>query len=77
MVYLPCRAGLLQEIYKLVKGMPMTADVLIWGAMLTACKAQKNIELSQEILGHLLELEPCDSGVYVLLSLRRKQGGAM
>nr|UPT48864.1 pentatricopeptide repeat protein AaPPR963 [Agave angustifolia] len=68
MVDLLCRAGLLQEAYELVKSMPMTADVLIWGAMLSACKAQKNIELSQEILSHLLELEPCDSGVYVLLS---------
>ncbi|ONK77769.1 uncharacterized protein A4U43_C02F10340 [Asparagus officinalis] len=68
MVDLLCRAGLLEEAYELIKGMPMKADVLIWGAMLSACKAQKNVELSEKILGHLLEIEPCDSGVYVLLS---------
>ncbi|KAJ6842938.1 pentatricopeptide repeat-containing protein [Iris pallida] len=64
------RAGLVAEAYKTVRAMPMRPDVLIWGALLSACKAQADVELSQQILNHLLDLEPCDSdsGVYVLLS---------
>ncbi|KAF4350024.1 hypothetical protein F8388_017602 [Cannabis sativa] len=68
MVDLLCRAGLLDEAQKLIKSMPMQADVLIWGALLSACKTFGNFELSHEILDGLLELESEDSGVYVLLS---------
>ena len=48
--------------------MPMQADVRIWGAMLSACKAYGDVKLCQQILGHLTELETYDSGVYVLMS---------
>ncbi|WOK97411.1 hypothetical protein Cni_G06119 [Canna indica] len=68
MVDLLGRAGLIEEAYGLVRCMPMRADVHIWGALLSACRAHGNVDLSQEILSHLLEIEPCDSGVYVLLS---------
>ncbi|KAK9292826.1 hypothetical protein L1049_020806 [Liquidambar formosana] len=68
MVDLFCRAGLLDEAQDLIKTMPMPPDVLIWGAILSACKAQGNVELSQEISGRLLELESQDSGFFVLLS---------
>ncbi|XP_073014012.1 pentatricopeptide repeat-containing protein At4g38010 [Typha latifolia] len=68
MVDLLGRAGLLVEAYELIRVMPMAADMLIWGAMLSACKAHGNVDLSQQIIGHLLELKPIDSGVYVLLS---------
>ncbi|XP_020595720.1 pentatricopeptide repeat-containing protein At4g38010 [Phalaenopsis equestris] len=61
------RAGMVEEAYELVKTMPMKADVRIWGAMLSACKASGNVQLSQHILDHL-ELEASDSGVFVLLS---------
>ncbi|KAM0940643.1 putative tetratricopeptide-like helical domain superfamily [Dioscorea sansibarensis] len=68
MVDLLGRAGLITEAYELIRVMPLRADVRIWGAMLSACKAHGNVELSQQILGRLLELESCDSGMYVLLS---------
>ncbi|PON69935.1 Pentatricopeptide repeat [Parasponia andersonii] len=68
MVDLLCRAGLLSEAQKLVKTMPMQPDVLILGALLSACKTSENFELSHEILDRLLELESQDSGAYVLLS---------
>ncbi|PKU84293.1 pentatricopeptide repeat-containing protein At4g38010 [Dendrobium catenatum] len=67
MVDLLGRAGLVEEAYELVKTMPMRPDVLIWGAMLSACKTSGNVQLSQQIIGHL-ELEFSDSGVFVLLS---------
>lgn len=68
MVDLLCRAGLLDEAQKLIKNMPMQPDVLIWGALLRACKTTGNFEHSHEILDRLQELESKDSGVYVLLS---------
>ncbi|KAM2384439.1 hypothetical protein ACFXTH_041874 [Malus domestica] len=67
MVDLLCRAGLLGEARELINTMPMEPDVLIWGALLSACKAKGDIELSQEILDRLLK-KPQDSGAYVLLS---------
>ncbi|XP_015878068.3 pentatricopeptide repeat-containing protein At4g38010 [Ziziphus jujuba] len=67
-VDLLCRAGILDEALKLIKTMPMKPDVLMWGALLSACKATGNVELSQEILDRLLDIESKDSGAYVLLS---------
>ncbi|KAM1054548.1 hypothetical protein ACFX2I_001886 [Malus domestica] len=68
MVDLLCRAGLLGEARELINTMPMQPDVLIWGALLSACKAVGDVELSQEILDALLKLKSQDSGAYVLLS---------
>ncbi|XP_020111148.1 pentatricopeptide repeat-containing protein At4g38010 [Ananas comosus] len=68
MVDLLGRAGLIEEAYDLIKVMPTRADVFIWGSMLSACKAHGNVDFTQKILGHLLEMEPSNSGVYVLLS---------
>ncbi|XP_043718748.1 pentatricopeptide repeat-containing protein At4g38010 [Telopea speciosissima] len=68
MVDLLGRAGLLDEALELVMTMPMQPDELIWGALLSACKAHGDVELSRHILDKLLELDSHDSGVYVLLS---------
>ncbi|XP_021649052.2 pentatricopeptide repeat-containing protein At4g38010-like isoform X2 [Hevea brasiliensis] len=68
MIDLLCRAGLLDEALLLVKTMPMSPDVLIMGAILSACKAKGISHLSQHVLDHLIELESQYSGVYVLLS---------
>ncbi|KAK8935900.1 Pentatricopeptide repeat-containing protein [Platanthera zijinensis] len=68
MVDLLGRAGLVEEAYELVKTMPMKADVLIWGAMLSACRTSGKTEISQWVRDSLLELGPSDSGAFVLLS---------
>ncbi|XP_057952710.1 pentatricopeptide repeat-containing protein At4g38010 [Malania oleifera] len=68
MVDLLCRAELLDEALELIGTMPMPPDVLIWGAILSACKAKGYVEFSPEILDGLVKLEAQDSGVYVLLS---------
>ncbi|CAK7337197.1 unnamed protein product [Dovyalis caffra] len=68
MVDLLCRAGLLDEALELTKAMDMPPDVRIMGALLSACKANGNVELPQEMLDHLVEFDSHDSGVYVLLS---------
>ncbi|CAN6479060.1 unnamed protein product [Victoria cruziana] len=68
MVDLLGRAGRLKEAQFLIQCMPMQADVRIWAAMLSACKAYGDIRLCQTIRAHVAELEVSDSGVYVLMS---------
>ncbi|KAA8533787.1 hypothetical protein F0562_031304 [Nyssa sinensis] len=57
MVDLLCRAGLLDEAQQIISSMPMPPDVLIWGALLSAFKANGNVDLSQDMLDRLHELE--------------------
>ncbi|XP_023512538.1 pentatricopeptide repeat-containing protein At2g22410, mitochondrial-like [Cucurbita pepo subsp. pepo] len=68
MVDLLGRGGLLQEAVKLIGGMPMKPDVVVWGAMLGACRIYGNVDIGNQILKQVLELETYSSGLYVLLS---------
>lgn len=70
LVDLLCRAGLLDEALDLVKTMPVKPDVLICGAILSACKSKEGtlMELPREVLDSFLEMEFEDSGIYVLMS---------
>lgn len=68
MVDLLGRGGLLEEAVKLIGGMPMKPDVVVWGAMLGACKTYGNVDIGNQILKQVLELETYSSGLYVLLS---------
>ncbi|KVH98106.1 Pentatricopeptide repeat-containing protein [Cynara cardunculus var. scolymus] len=65
MVDLFGRAGLLEEAYEVIKGMPIDPDVVIWKAFLSACRTHRNPELGEVALSKLSHL---DSGDYVLLS---------
>ncbi|XP_009795612.2 pentatricopeptide repeat-containing protein At5g66520 [Nicotiana sylvestris] len=62
------RAGLLEEARKIIKEMPMSADVGVLGALLGACRIHKNIELGEIIGKQVIELEPQNSGRYVVLA---------
>ncbi|KAJ8764400.1 hypothetical protein K2173_006140 [Erythroxylum novogranatense] len=68
MVDLLGRQGLLEEAIKLIGEMPMRPDVVIWGALLGACRIHGNVEIGKQILKQLLALEPNSAGLYVLLS---------
>ncbi|GFY93983.1 pentatricopeptide repeat (PPR) superfamily protein [Actinidia rufa] len=68
MVDLLGRGGLLEEAIQLIGGMPMKPDVVVWGALLGACRTRGNVEIGKIILKQLLELEPYSGGLYVLLS---------
>ncbi|KAL0418515.1 UNVERIFIED_CONTAM: Pentatricopeptide repeat-containing protein, mitochondrial [Sesamum radiatum] len=68
MVDLLGRAGLLKEAIELLESMPMKADAVVWGAMFFACRIHKNIELGEKAAMKLLDLDPDDSGIYVLLA---------
>ncbi|OVA01675.1 Pentatricopeptide repeat [Macleaya cordata] len=68
MIDLLGRVGLLKEAYELIKIMPMEPDEAAWGALLNACRMHKNVKLGKLAAGRLLDLDPKDSGIYVLLA---------
>ncbi|KAF0896399.1 hypothetical protein E2562_023804 [Oryza meyeriana var. granulata] len=68
MVDLLGRAGCLDEAYGLIKEMKVKPDAAIWGALLSACRIHKNVELAEISVKRLFELDATNSGYYVLLS---------
>ena len=46
----------------------MKPYIVVWGAMLGACRIHGNVDLAKLILKQLLELELHGSGLYVLLA---------
>ncbi|XP_059651514.1 pentatricopeptide repeat-containing protein At2g13600-like [Cornus florida] len=68
MVDLFGRAGCLNEAKKLIESMPMQPDGVVWGSLLAACKIHGNLELGKFVAEKLLEIDPENSGPYVLLS---------
>ncbi|WCJ23210.1 Pentatricopeptide repeat (PPR) superfamily protein [Euphorbia peplus] len=63
------RAGMIEEAIQTIETMPMKPDATVLGALLGACKNNnRNIELGEEIGKKLVELEPENSGRYVLLA---------
>lgn len=68
MVDLFSRSGKLKAAYELLNSMPMEAHAGAWGALLGACKLHGDVELGKLAASRLFELEPLNSGNYVLLS---------
>ncbi|XP_068664293.1 pentatricopeptide repeat-containing protein At2g29760, chloroplastic-like [Aristolochia californica] len=68
MIDLLGRVGLIEEAYELVRKMPMEPDAAGWGALLNACKMHGNVEFGKLAGDKLMQLDPHDSGIYVLLS---------
>ncbi|GAV80842.1 LOW QUALITY PROTEIN: PPR domain-containing protein/PPR_2 domain-containing protein/PPR_3 domain-containing protein/DYW_deaminase domain-containing protein, partial [Cephalotus follicularis] len=68
MVDLLGRSGLLDEAHELIRSMPMEANAIVWGALLGGCRLHKDIQLAEYVLRKLIDLEPWNSGNYVLLS---------
>ncbi|KAJ8620144.1 hypothetical protein MRB53_028673 [Persea americana] len=68
MVDLLSRAGLLQEAREFIKNMPIKPNGVIWGALLGGCRVHKNVEMAEEVITHLLKLDPLNDGYYVVLS---------
>uniref|UniRef100_A0A0E0BA65 Cupin type-1 domain-containing protein n=1 Tax=Oryza glumipatula TaxID=40148 RepID=A0A0E0BA65_9ORYZ len=68
MIDLLGRAGHLDEAEQLVNTMPMEPDAVVWGAIFFACRMQGNISLGEKAAMKLVEIDPSDSGIYVLLA---------
>ncbi|KAF5748761.1 pentatricopeptide repeat-containing protein [Tripterygium wilfordii] len=68
MVDLLGRSGLLEEAEELIRAMPIEADAVVWGALFFACRVHGNVIVGERAASKLLELDPDDSGIYVLLA---------
>ncbi|ONK74439.1 uncharacterized protein A4U43_C03F6220 [Asparagus officinalis] len=62
------RAGQLDEALNFITDMPFKPDPGIWGAVLGACRVHGNVELAELASKHLFELDPENSGYYVLMA---------
>ncbi|CAA7054634.1 unnamed protein product [Microthlaspi erraticum] len=69
------RAGRLEEAYETVKSMPFPPDAGVWGTLLGACKLHKNVELAKVASRRLMDLDPRNSGYYVLMSNAHANAG--
>lgn len=67
MVDLLGRAGHLTEAHDVIKKMPMEPNSIVWGSLLGACRVHKNVEMAELTAKQLLQLEPGNGAVYVLL----------
>lgn len=67
-----CRAGELDKAWKLISEMPSddnsNCTVSMWGTLLTACSECGNVDLGKLAGQRALQLEPHNTGIYVLLS---------
>lgn len=68
MVDLLGRAGRLTKAYEFIKSMPIEPDSTVWGALLCACRIHRNVKLAERVAEHVFELEPDNTGYYVLLA---------
>ncbi|CAL1368063.1 unnamed protein product [Linum trigynum] len=62
------RAGQLYEAFGVIKSMPFQPDAGVWGTLLGASRVHGNVELAKVASSYLLELDPSNSGYYVLLA---------
>ncbi|KAI3774988.1 hypothetical protein L1987_49555 [Smallanthus sonchifolius] len=67
MVSLLGRAGLLAQAYDLINTMPVRPNSVVWRALLGACGIHKDVDLAEIAAKKVVELEPENGGVYVLL----------
>nr|KAJ0223058.1 hypothetical protein LSAT_V11C200075630 [Lactuca sativa] len=68
MVDLLGRNGKLDEAMSLIKNMPMDPDAIIWGSLMGSCRIHMNLEMAEIAAKKVIELEPTNSGPYILLS---------
>lgn len=72
LVDLLCRAGELDKAWTLINEMIHkghgSGGVSMWGSLLSACHDSRKLELGKLAAQKALELEPCNVGIYVMLS---------
>ncbi|RLN08908.1 pentatricopeptide repeat-containing protein [Panicum miliaceum] len=62
------RAGRLDEAMRVVETMPMRPNEVVLGALLAGCRMHGDLEMAEQLMQHLLELDPGGDANYVLLS---------
>lgn len=62
------KVGRVREAAEIVEGMPWAGSTVVWGSLLGACEKHGEVRIGEKAAARLLELEPCNDGVYVVLS---------
>ncbi|KAL4360633.1 hypothetical protein GQ457_04G033350 [Hibiscus cannabinus] len=62
------RSGRPDEAYDIIRTMPFAPGHAVWGALLGACVIHENVELGEIAAKRLFELEPENTGNYVLMA---------
>ncbi|EEF41219.1 pentatricopeptide repeat-containing protein, putative [Ricinus communis] len=68
MVDLLSRAGQVEEAYQLIESMHIKPGLAIWVALLSGCLNHKNLLIGEMVAKKILESNPDDLGIYVLVS---------
>ncbi|KAH1232566.1 Pentatricopeptide repeat-containing protein [Glycine max] len=68
MVYLLECAGQIDEANEIIKIVPLESDARVYGPLLSACKIHSDTRLAELAAQRLINMEPKNSGNYVLLS---------
>ena len=68
MVDLLGRAGLLEEAREMVERMPMKPNIIVWGCLMGGCEKHGNVKIGEWVAEHMIEMEPWNDGVFVVLS---------
>ncbi|KAF8413052.1 hypothetical protein HHK36_001028 [Tetracentron sinense] len=79
MVDLLGRAGLLEEAFKMVMEMPIPPNPVIWGSLLSACRAQNNLGMAERVNQRIIEIHrdsvQGDTSHYVIMSNMYAEAG--
>lgn len=62
------RSGCFDEMLNQLKKMPFEPEECVWNALICVCKIHGNVELSRIVMRHLVEIDPCSSAAFLLLS---------
>ena len=62
------KSGQVGKALKLIEDMPFEADDVIWRTLLSVCKMYGNVEVAEKAANSILQLDPQDSSVYILLA---------
>ncbi|XP_010553863.1 PREDICTED: pentatricopeptide repeat-containing protein At3g14330 [Tarenaya hassleriana] len=62
------RAGKIDEAVKVIECMPFKPSGSIWGSLLNSCRLHGNVSVGEFAAKELFDLEPGNSGNYVMLS---------
>ncbi|CAL9774110.1 unnamed protein product [Musa acuminata subsp. burmannicoides] len=68
MVDLLGRAGQLEKAREFIEKMPIKPDSSVWGSLLGACRIHPDAKITELAATSLFELDPQNSGRYILLS---------
>ncbi|OVA07067.1 Pentatricopeptide repeat [Macleaya cordata] len=62
------RAGRLSDALKVIEGMTIAPDAVVWSALLGACRKHNDMLLAESVVSRIMELDPKCSSNYVIMS---------